>query len=182
MGGVDEASLDKVQLAKGSALVNYDRGELDAFLEVVPMDVQRGSPKDKSCLDEEIEVTADEMVKHDNQLIALTEPGDEEVKLKDFKIKRVLDQGTFGKVFLVVNVNTGREYAMKRINKDVLIEKAQIQNTKTEKEILLQSKSPFIISMDYVFQNDLRLYFILEYVNGGNLLDHLRLKRRLPEE
>lgn len=131
---------------------------------------------------EEINMTADEMNNEESRLIAVTEPGDEEVQLKDFKIKRMLDQGTFGKVFLVVNIHTGREYAMKRINKDILIEKQQINNTKTEKEILLQSKSPFIISMSYVFQSDLRIYFILEYVKGGNLLDHLRSKRRLPEE
>ena len=62
--------------------------------------------------------------------------GEENTTLNDFKIKRVLDKGSFGKVFLVVNTKTGTEYAMKRINKDVLIEKGQIINTKTEKDIL----------------------------------------------
>jgi serine/threonine protein kinase len=56
--------------------------------------------------------------------------------LDDFKIKKVIDKGSFGKVFLVVNVKTGKEHAMKRINKDILIEKGQIINTKTEKDIL----------------------------------------------
>lgn len=62
--------------------------------------------------------------------------GKEEVKLEDFKIKKVIDKGSFGKVFLVVHTKTGRELAMKRINKDILIEKGQIINTKTEKDIL----------------------------------------------
>jgi serine/threonine protein kinase len=48
----------------------------------------------------------------------------------------VLDKGSFGKVFLVVNTKDGNEYAMKRINKDILIEKGQILNTKTERDIL----------------------------------------------
>lgn len=56
--------------------------------------------------------------------------------MDDFKIKKVIDKGSFGKVFLVVNVKTGKEHAMKRINKDILIEKGQIINTKTEKDIL----------------------------------------------
>ena len=47
----------------------------------------------------------------------------EDVKLEDFKIQKVLDKGSFGKVFLVVNKNNGQKYAMKRINKDILIEK-----------------------------------------------------------
>jgi hypothetical protein len=40
---------------------------------------------------------------------------------------------------------------MKRINKDILIEKGQIINTRTEKDILFQAKNPFILNMDYVF-------------------------------
>ena len=49
---------------------------------------------------------------------------------------KVIDKGSFGKVFLVVNKNNGQLHAMKRINKDVLIDKNQIQNTKNEKDIL----------------------------------------------
>jgi len=71
--------------------------------------------------------------------------------LEDFKIRKVIDKGSFGKVFLVVNQHNGKFYAMKRINKDILIDKKQIQNTKNEKEILFQSKHPFVLSMDYVF-------------------------------
>lgn len=70
---------------------------------------------------------------------------------------------------------------MKRINKDILIEKGQILNTRTEKDILFQAKNPFILTMDYVFQNDLRIYFFLEYVSGGNLFDHLCQNKRFPE-
>jgi serine/threonine protein kinase len=46
--------------------------------------------------------------------------------LEDFKIRKVIDKGSFGKVFLVVNKNNGKLYAMKRINKDILIDKKQI--------------------------------------------------------
>ena len=44
-------------------------------------------------------------------------------KLEDFKIRKVIDKGSFGKVFLVVCQRTGNMYAMKRINKDILIDK-----------------------------------------------------------
>ena len=59
-----------------------------------------------------------------------------QVMLEDFKIKKVIDKGSFGKVFLVVNTMDNKIYAMKRINKDILIEKGQILNTRTEKDIL----------------------------------------------
>ena len=45
------------------------------------------------------------------------------MSLKDFKIKKVIDKGSFGKVFLALNEKNGKLYAMKRINKDVLIDK-----------------------------------------------------------
>jgi serine/threonine protein kinase len=85
--------------------------------------------------------------------VSRADMSDEDAKcsLEDFKIRKMIDKGSFGKVFLVVNKHNGKLYAMKRINKDILIDKKQIQNTKNEKEILFQSKHPFVLNMDYVF-------------------------------
>ena len=58
------------------------------------------------------------------------------IQLKDFTIKKIIDKGSFGKVFLVQNNLTKKMYAMKRLNKDVIIEKNQVENIKVEKEIL----------------------------------------------
>ena len=102
--------------------------------------------------------------------------------MEDFKIKKVIDKGSFGKVFLVIDEKTGKMYAMKRINKDILIDKNQIQNTKNEKDILFQANHPFVLSMDFVFQNEYRIYFFLKYIRGGNLYDHLFANKRFPEE
>lgn len=59
----------------------------------------------------------------------ISKPGvddDTQLKLEDFKIKKVIDKGSFGKVFLVVHKQNKKLYAMKRINKDILIDKNQI--------------------------------------------------------
>lgn len=45
-----------------------------------------------------------------------------EVKLEDFELKQQIGEGAFGKVLLAVLKATGREYAIKVIRKDVLIE------------------------------------------------------------
>ena len=60
----------------------------------------------------------------------------EQVNLEDFIIKKVIDKGSFGKVFLVENQKTGKVFAMKRLNKDVILQKNQVENIKVEKEIL----------------------------------------------
>lgn len=56
--------------------------------------------------------------------------------MKDFIIKKIIDKGSFGKVFLVENKINGKVYAMKRLNKDVVLAKNQVENIKVEKEIL----------------------------------------------
>ena len=104
-----------------------------------------------------------------------------EPKLEDFKIVKVLDKGSFGKVFLVENKLNGKFYAMKRIRKDVLIEKKQIENTQNEKKILLDLQHPFLLGMSYVIQNDLRIYFFLDFIAGGNLYQNLFKVKRFKE-
>lgn len=105
----------------------------------------------------------------------------EKVTLGDFEIVKVIDKGSFGKVFLVSNRKMGKMYAMKRINKDLLLQKKQVQNIKNEKDILFQADHPFVNSMDFVFQNDLKIYFFLKYLPGGNIYDNIYKVRRFQE-
>ena len=120
--------------------------DLDDFFDFIMLDkaeveAQMNNRLAKPNKQEKIEKEQEAMQETKGQLIAQHQgntkaDSKDEVKLEDFKIKKVIDKGSFGKVFLVVNTKTGRELAMKRINKDILIEKGQIINTKTEKDIL----------------------------------------------
>ena len=60
-------------------------------------------------------------------------------------------------------------YAIKVIRKDVLIEYNQIKNTKLEKEIMFKCQHRFLVGMEYLFQNELRLYFVMPFIRGGEL-------------
>lgn len=71
---------------------------------------------------------------------------------------------------------------MKSIRKDKIIDYQQLESTKLEKTILLNSNHPFIVQMEFVFQNDVRLYFLMEYVKGGELFTHIIQKKRFDEE
>ena len=73
-----------------------------------------------------------------------------EVTLDNFKLIKMLDKGSFGKVFLTQWTIDNKIYAMKRIRKDVLILTKQIENTLNEKYILLNINHPFLLGMDYV--------------------------------
>jgi len=93
----------------------------------------------------------------------------------------MLGKGAFGKVFLVQNSKTGLYYAMKAIRKDVVLEQDFFDSLKLEKDILYSVDHPFIVSMDYVYQNDFRIYFLMKFIKGGELYRHLSKMRRFSE-
>ena len=100
----------------------------------------------------------------------------------DFKILKLVGRGTFGKVYLVKNQKNNQVYAMKSIRKDVVIDHEAMESLKVEKLILLQVKHPFIIAMEHVFAKALRIYFVMQFVQGGELFKHLSEQRRFSEE
>lgn len=92
-----------------------------------------------------------------------------EVTLEDFELKTQLGRGTFGKVFLAELKSSGALYAIKVIRKDVLIEFEQVESTKLEKDILFAADHPNLVGMDFLFTSDTRLYFVMPFINGGEL-------------
>ena len=94
---------------------------------------------------------------------------EKEVTFEDFNIIMVIGRGTFGKVFLAELKMTKKLYAIKQIRKDILIQYDQVDNTILEKDIMFECDHPFLVSMDYLFQNELRLYFVMPFVRGGEL-------------
>ena len=104
-------------------------------------------------------------------------------KLEDFKIKKMIGKGTFGKVYLVeLSTRPGQLYAMKCIRKDIIIENEQMDNIQLEKDILYTIDHPFLVNMEYVFQNEFRIYFLMHFVKGGELFRHLVQVKRFQEE
>ena len=94
----------------------------------------------------------------------------------------VLGRGAFGKVFLGELKQNKKLYAIKSIRKDVLIEMDQIENTMLEKDIMFECDHPFLVGMDYLFQNELRIYFVMPFVRGGELYKIYENQKRFNEE
>lgn len=105
-----------------------------------------------------------------------------EVKLEDFEILKVIGRGSFGKVCLVKYRPTQEIYAMKSLKKDILIEQEQIENTLLEKEILQTIDYPLLCGLVFCFQTQERIYFVMPFLNGGELFQHLRKFRTFDEE
>ena len=52
----------------------------------------------------------------------------------------------------------------------------------TEKAILAKIDHPFLIKLNWAFQDEKKLYFVLEYCPGGELFNLLAIKDKLYEE
>jgi len=105
-----------------------------------------------------------------------------EVKLEDFQILKVLGRGSFGKVCLVEYKANKEIYAMKSLKKDVLIDQDQIENTLLEKRILQSLDHPFLVGLIFCFQTDDRIYFVMHFLRGGELFQHLKKMKFFTEE
>lgn len=79
------------------------------------------------------------------------------------------------------NKGTNNLYAMKVLKKEEISEKQQEVHTKTEREILEKISNPFIVKLHFAFQTPDKLYFVLDFVNGGELFSHLRREKMFAE-
>lgn len=99
--------------------------------------------------------------------------------LANFHIVKQIGRGTFGRVYLAeLDVNK-QLYAIKAIRKDVLIEYDQIESTLLEKDILFAADHPFLVGMEFLFQSELRLYFVMPFIQGGELYKIFQSKKKV---
>eukprot|EP00128_Syssomonas_multiformis_P018553 Colp12_sorted_trinity150504_noHs@33981 len=102
--------------------------------------------------------------------------------INDFELLKVIGKGSFGKVMQVRKKDTGRIYAMKILKKSTLVQRDEVQHTKSERKILAKNTNPFLVGLKYSFHNAEKVYLVLDYVNGGELFFHLQNEQMFDEE
>lgn len=104
------------------------------------------------------------------------------VSFREFSLLKVVGKGSFGKVMQVRKKDTGRIYAMKVLQKANIINRNQVEHTRTERAVLGRIVHPFIVGLNYAFQTPDKLYFVLDYCAGGELFFHLGKEGRFRED
>jgi len=97
--------------------------------------------------------------------------------LDDFHFITVLGRGSFGKVMLAEEKASKKLFAIKMLKKQYIVEKDEVHSMMSEKSVFLTVSSinhPFLVNLHSCFTSDSRIYFVMEYAQGGDLIYHVR--------
>ena len=106
----------------------------------------------------------------------------QKITIFDFESISIIGKGAFGEVRVVSHKKTKEILALKKMNKNEMLCKNQMQHVKAERDILANAANPWIVGLKYSFQDESFLYLVMEYLQGGDLMNLLIKKSVLTEE
>jgi serine/threonine protein kinase len=100
--------------------------------------------------------------------------------LNDFNLLAVLGKGHFSEVMLTEAKRSKKLYALKAVKKESVIDNNEFKCIISEKRLFLlanKERHPFLLNLYACFQSETHLYFLMDYIPGGNLMLHLQRQR-----
>ncbi|KAL3275860.1 hypothetical protein HHI36_020601 [Cryptolaemus montrouzieri] len=106
---------------------------------------------------------------------------------RDYYFLKILGEGSFSTVYLTVEAESKKEYAIKVLRKRQIIRENKMEYVNREKKSLLKlggsdPSSRFFVHLYATFQDSEHLYFVLTYARNGELLDYLARQKTFKIE
>lgn len=99
-----------------------------------------------------------------------------------YLVGRTIGEGTYAKVKYAQHSETGKAYALKVLNKDLLIQRGMVDQVKKEISILKKLKHPYIVNMHEIMSSKDKIFLVMELVTGGDLFDTIAVQGPFKEE
>ncbi|KAM6435205.1 serine/threonine-protein kinase MARK2 isoform 9-T9 [Liasis olivaceus] len=106
---------------------------------------------------------------------------DEQPHIGNYRLLKTIGKGNFAKVKLARHVLTGKEVAVKIIDKTQL-NSSSLQKLFREVRIMKVLNHPNIVKLFEVIETDKTLYLVMEYASGGEVFDYLVAHGRMKEK
>ncbi|RZF48738.1 hypothetical protein LSTR_LSTR013822 [Laodelphax striatellus] len=124
----------------------------------------------------------------DNLIVPQTSTPERESKFsklpseKDFDMIKLISNGAYGAVYLVRHKESRQRFAMKKIVKNNLMLRNQIDQVFAERDIMSFTDNPFVVSMYCTFETKKHLCLVMEYVEGGDCAALVKTIGPLPPD
>ncbi|XP_070159421.1 microtubule-associated serine/threonine-protein kinase 3 isoform X2 [Polyergus mexicanus] len=141
-----------------------------------------------SELQEDLNKLEDSASSSDSNLQVTSSPNKDDDKSQripcesDYEVLKLISNGAYGAVYLVKEKTTRQRFAMKKINKNNLMLRNQVEQVFAERDIMSFTDNPFVVSMYCSFETKKHLCLVMEYVEGGDCANLLKNIGPLPPD
>ncbi|XP_032679152.1 microtubule-associated serine/threonine-protein kinase 3 isoform X2 [Odontomachus brunneus] len=141
-----------------------------------------------SELQEDLNKLEDSASSSDSNLQLTSSPNKDDDKSQripcenDYEVLKLISNGAYGAVYLVKEKTTRQRFAMKKINKNNLMLRNQVEQVFAERDIMSFTDNPFVVSMYCSFETKKHLCLVMEYVEGGDCANLLKNIGPLPPD
>ncbi|NXR05196.1 NEK3 kinase, partial [Sagittarius serpentarius] len=95
--------------------------------------------------------------------------------MEEYKVLKVLGEGSFGRALLVCHRISDQKYAVKEIR--LPMSSSDAENSRKEAVLLAKMKHPNIVAYKESFEADGHLYIVMEYCDDGDLMQKIKHRR-----